>query len=383
MPGDDDDENKYTRAAQYLNDWIEDGLLKTDPDEAIYAYIQNFTIRGETLSRSGFIALGKLEEFGAGVVPHEKTLDGPKADRLKLTTATAAQFGQIFILYDDPEKTADEIIENTESQQPPLIDALDDDNVRHRLFAINTAGDIKAIAGMMADKQTLIADGHHRYETALNYRRQSGNPSAQYRMMTFVNMHNEGLVILPTHRLVGNLNDFDFDKLLAEMREDFDVVAYPFTGEDDKLTAREKMFVRMKNDFENEKNAFGLYAANKAFYTATLRNIASMDRIEAGLSRAGKSLDVNVLHRLILERILGIGEKQLAGENNIEYIKDIGDAIDKSIGKVDSGKSQAVFFMNPTRIEQVKDAAEANEKMPQKSTFFYPKLFTGLTINKL
>ena len=186
-----------------------------------------------------------------------------------------------------------------------------------------------------------------------------------------------------SHRLVGNLNDFDFDRLLTEMRKHFDVVAYPFTGEDDKLTAREKMFVRMKNDFENEKNAFGLYAANKAFYTATLRNIASMDRVEAGLSRAGKSLDVNVLHRLILERILGIGEKQLAGENNIEYIKDIGDAIDKSIGKVDSGKSQAVFFMNPTRIEQVKDAAEANEKMPQKSTFFYPKLFTGLTINKL
>jgi len=198
-----------------------------------------------------------------------------------------------------------------------------------------------------------------------------------------VNTRNKGLVILPTHRLIANLADFDFDKLPAEMADEFDIVEYPFVDENDKLSAREKMFVRMKNDFENGKNAFGLYAANGAFYTATLKNIASMDSLRPSLSRAGKSLDVNVLHLLILEKILGIGEKQLAGENNVEYIKDIGEAIDVSVDAVDSGNSQAVFFMNPTRIEQVEAIAEANEKMPQKSTFFYPKLFTGLTINKL
>ena len=370
-PGDNDTDNQYTRAGQYLEEWIKDGLLKADSAEAIYAYVQNFTVRNENFRRSGFIALGKLKDFGQGVQPHEKTLDGPKADRLKLMTATASQFGQIFMLYDDPKKTADEIIENAQSQQP-LIDALDDDNVRHRLFAIKADKDIKAIAEMMADKQALIADGHHRYETALNYWKETNNPAASYRMMTFVNMRNQGLVILPTHRLIANLSDFDFDKLLTEMSDEFDIATYPFSGEDDKPSARQKMFARMKNDFENSKNALGLYAANGAFYTATLKNIASVD-----------SVDVNVLHLLILEKILGIGEKQLAAENNIEYIKDIGNAIDKSIEKVDSGKSQAVFFMNPTRTEQVKAIAEANEKMPQKSTFFYPKLFAGLTKNKL
>ena len=177
--------------------------------------------------------------------------------------------------------------------------------------------------------------------------------------------------------------DFDIKKVLAEIYDDFDIVAYPFADKDDKLSARQKIFDHMKKDFENGKNAFGLYAANGAFYTATLKNTASMDSVGTSLGRTGKSLDVNILHLLILEKMLGIGEKQLAGQNNIEYIKDIGDAIDKSVKKVDSGQSQAVFFMNPTRIEQVKSVAEANEKMPQKSTFFYPKIFTGLAINKL
>ena len=378
-PTDNETENKYSRAAQYLNEWIEKGVLKADTDESIYAYVQNFKIKGESFQRSGFVALGKLKDFGAGVQPHEKTLHGPKADRLKLMTATAAQFGQIFMLYDDAEKVADKIITKTELQKQALVDYLDDDNVQHRLFAIEPAEDISAIAGMMADKQAIIADGHHRYETALNYWRETNNPAAEYRMMAFVNMRNEGLTILPTHRLVANLPDFDIKKLLADIDADFDMVAYPF----DMPSARQKMFDHMKSDFENEKNTFGIYAADKAFYVVTLKTIASMDTAAADLSQAGKSLDVNILHLLILEKALGIGEKQLAGQSNIEYIKDIGDAIDKSIEKVDSGQSQAVFFMNPTRIEQVKSVAEANEKMPQKSTFFYPKIFTGLAINKL
>ena len=384
-PTDNDTDNQYTRARKYFNDWIEKGALKADSDEAIYAYVQNFNIKGESFRRSGFVALGKLKDFGAGVQPHEKTLSGPKADRLKLTRATAAQFGQIFMLYDDAKKIADKIITKAESQKQSLIDYLDDDNVRHRLFAIESAEDIIAITRMMADKRAIIADGHHRYETALNYWRETNNPAAEYCMMTFVNMRNEGLVILPTHRLVANLDDFDFDTLLAEMSMHgyFDIVAYPFADKDDKLSARQKIFDHMKKDFENGKNAFGLYAANGAFYTATLKNTASMDSVGTSLGRTGKSLDVNILHLLILEKMLGIGEKQLAGQNNIEYIKDIGDAIDKSVKKVDSGQSQAVFFMNPTRIEQVKSVAEANEKMPQKSTFFYPKIFTGLAINKL
>ena len=370
LPGDNEDENQYTRAAQYLNEWIKDGLLKADSAETIYAYTQNFAAGNKTFRRSGFIALGKLEDLGRGVQPHEKTLDGPKADRLKLTQATAAQLGQIFMLYDDPDKIADAIIADA-AEKPALIDFTEAESVRHRLFTIDNPEDTEAIVKMMAVRQAVIADGHHRYETALNYYNETKNPAAQYRMMTFVNMQNEGLVILPTHRLVGNLGDFDFDKLLAGLYDDFDIVAHAFEGEDDKAMAMQRMFEQMKGGFEDDRIAFGLYASKKAFYVVTLKDVAA------------KELDVNVLHKLILEKRLGISEKQLAGEANVEYIKDIDGAVDESVARVDSKESQVVFFMNATRIEQVKTVAGGGEKMPQKSTFFYPKIHTGLVINKL
>ena len=151
----------------------------------------------------------------------------------------------------------------------------------------------------------------------------------------------------------------------------------------DKNTAREKMFAAMRSAFKKGKTAFGIYADEKCFYTAVLTNAKAMDKVAGKMSKAWRSLDVSVLHKLILEKILGIGEKQLASESNIEYIKDVGNAIDESIASVDGEKNQVVFFMNPTRIEQVQQVAAAGEKMPQKSTFFYPKIFTGLTINKL
>ncbi len=375
-------DNQYTRAAGLLESWIDQGALKPALEPALYAYVQDFGIGSNHFQRSGFAALGKLEEFGNNVQPHEKTLDGPKSDRLQLMSATEAQLGQIFMLYDDPEKIADAVMDKVSAKQS-LIDFTDDSKVRHRLFGIDEQTDIEAIVKMLAAKQVIIADGHHRYETALNYYNQTQNPAAWYRMMTFVNMKNEGLIILPTHRLVANLSDFDFDKLLTELYDDFDIVAHPFVGDDDKALAMQRMFEQMKGDFEDNRNAFGVYAANKAFYVVTLKDVAAMDSVTPKISQAAKELDVNVLHKLILEKILGIGEKQLACQSNIEYIKDIGDAVDKSIEKVDTQKSQAVFFMNPTRIGQVKAIAAAGEKMPQKSTFFYPKIHTGLVINKL
>jgi len=370
--------NQYTRATEFLDSLIKSGALKPDTTEAIYAYIQDFVIGSQNFQRSGIIALGRLEEFGRGVRPHEETLDAPKADRLKLMRAKAAQLGQIFMLYNDPERIACTIMEKV-TDKPALLDFSDDDGVRHRLFAIDGAGDIRAIVKMMADKMMIIADGHHRYETALNYYRETQNPAAAYRMMTFVNMRNRGLVILPTHRLVANVPGFDIDKLIAEIEDDFESIRYPFAGSDDKEPARQKMFEYMKSEFEKGNNAFGIYAANKAFYIVTLKNTAAMDSIEPQMSIPSRGLDVNVLHKLIIEKVLGIGARRLAGQSNIEYIKDIGNAIDK----VDAGTSQAVFCMNATRIEQVKAVAAAGEKMPQKATFFYPKIYTGLVINKL
>ena len=379
---DTDSDNVYTRGGDVFRQWCDSGALKADDALSLYAYVQNFSVGNNDFQRSGFVAAGKLAEFGSGVQPHEKTLDGPKADRLKLMTATAGQFGQIFMLYDDAEKVADKVIANS-AQKPALIDFTDDRSVRHRLFGIDEPADVGAIIQMMASKQPVIADGHHRYETALNYCRQSQNPAARYRMMTFVNMRNEGLTILATHRLVANLADFDIDDLVDQLGDPFEVTSFAFGGDDEKKASRQKMFDAMRSDFDAGRSSFGIYAADGQFYVATFKDMSVMDSAGGDLSRAAKGLDVNVLHSLILDKHLGIGEKELAAQSNLSYIKDIGDAVDESIEKVDTGQSQVVFFMNPTKIEQVRDIAAAGEKMPQKSTFFYPKVFTGLVINKV
>jgi uncharacterized protein (DUF1015 family) len=378
--GDNETKSQYTRAADCLKNWLAKNVLKQDDKETIYAYVQDFEAAGKNYRRSGFIALGRLVEYGLGVRPHENTLDSPKTDRLKLTQATAAQFGQIFMLYDDAEKTADKIVEKAVAAKKPVIDFTDEDKIRHQMFAIDDAKDISAIVRMMENKETVIADGHHRYETALNYRRLTKNPAADWQMMAFINTQNEGLVILPIHRLVGNLQSFDIGRLVEKLQSEFKVTEFTYGSDDSKQKAKGLMFKRMQRAFEQGKNAFGSYDG-RSFYFILLKNKKALESLN--MNDALKSLDVVVLHKLILEGILGIGEQQLAGETNIEYIKDIGTAIDEAIAAVDKGQKQVVFFMNPTRVEQVKQVAATNKKMPQKSTFFYPKIFSGLTINKL
>jgi uncharacterized protein (DUF1015 family) len=380
-PADNDADNTYTRAADCFTRFIAAGALKQDEAASVYAYVQDFEAHGRTLRRSGFVALGKLQELGRGVQPHEKTLEGPKADRLKLTRATAAQFGQIFMLYDDAEKIADKII-HAAAARSALIDFHDDEGVRHRLYRIDGPRDIDVLTRMMTDKMVVIADGHHRYETALNYFAETKKPSAEYCMMTFVNMRNEGLVIFPTHRLVSGLDGFDIGTLIRDIGGAFDVRRFEFAAAEEKPAARQRMFDAMRARFDHGENAFGIYAGSGCFYAAALKDSRTMDAACPGMSRAAKGLDVNVLHKLVLEARLGIGEKELADESHIAYVKDIGNAIEQSVRTVDSGRAQAVFFMNPTRIEQVKAAAAAGEKMPQKSTFFYPKIFTGVVIYK-
>ena len=338
---DNETKNQYTRAADYLKDWLAKGALKQDGKEAIYAYVQDFEVAGKRYHRSGFIALGKLAEYGSGVRPHENTLDGPKADRLKLMQATAAQFGQIFMLYDDAKKTADKIIEKTAAAKKPMIDFTDEEKVRHQMFAIDDAKDISAIARAMKDKETVIADGHHRYETALNYRRLTDNPAADWQMMAFVNMQNEGLVILPIHRLVGNLQSFDIGLLVKKLQSEFKVTEFTYSSSDSKQKAKGLMFKRMQRAFGQGKNAFGIYDGGN-FYFIVLKNKKALEPLD--MNDALKSLDVVVLHKLILEGILGIGERQLAGETNIEYIKDIGTAVDEAIATVDKGEKQTCFL---------------------------------------
>ncbi|MHC4160264.1 MAG: DUF1015 domain-containing protein, partial [Planctomycetota bacterium] len=350
---DDDKNNKYTRAAAYLDAWVQKGILKQDPAETIYAYVQDFLVAGKNYQRSGFVALAKLEEFGKIVRPHEQTLDRPKIDRLSLREATDAEFGLIFMLYEDKQNVADKIIERA-AEQNPLIDFADEQNVRHRLFAITARDDIEQIKKMMLDKSCIIADGHHRYETALNYHKENDNPAAAYQMIAFVNTCHEGLVILATHRLVANLESFCFEKLLNDLKNYFDITDFSFGSPQAGLDAKEKMLARMKAELALDKNAFGIYAGNNAFYTAALRDKKAMNSIAPNRSGAFKSLDVSVLHKLILEKLLGIDEKQLATGGNIEYVKDTDNAIDESIAKVDNGQKQIAFFMNPVKMRQLK-----------------------------
>ena len=380
-PSDNENNNQYSRAAENFKTWIEKGVLKQDLSESIYAYVQDFEVGGIQLRRFSFIALAKLEEFGRIVQPHEKTLDEPKIDRLKLLRATAANFGLVFMLYEDKKKIADKIIEKITTQKP-LIDFTDEQNVRHRVFAITDKKDIETIAKMMQKKSCIIADGHHRYETGLTYYKETKNPAAAYQMTAFANICDKGLVCLATHRLIGGLANFDFKKLIAEMKQNFEITQYRFDSAANKAKAREKMLAEMKNEHNSGENAFGIYGRDGAFYMAVLKNKKAMDSTVPDMSKAWRLLDVSIMQKLVFEKILGIDEKSVAGENNIEYVKDMPDAIDESIAKVDRGEVQAAFFMNPVTREQLKKVTKAGERMPQKSTYFYPKVFTGLTINK-
>ena len=379
---DNGDNNQYTRAVDYLNNWIKQGALKQDTTETIYAYVQDFELAGTSYERVSFIAWAKLEEFGKTVRPHEQTFDKPMLDRLNLKRATSARFGLVLMLYEDEQKIANKIIKQA-AATGSLVDFIDEQNVRHRLFTITAKEDIEQIVKMMNDKSCIIADGHHRYTTALTYSKESGNSAAQYQMLAFVNTFQKGLVVLATHRLVGNLENFCYEKLITELKENFELTELQFNSPQTKLDARQKMLAQMKAEHDNDKNAFGIYGSNNAFYVAVLRDKQAMDPVMPDMSSAWRSLDVSVLHKLILEQLLGIDEERLAKGENLQYVKDTPNAVDQSISQIDKGQKQAAFFMNPIKMQQLKMVTDAGERMPQKSTYFYPKIYTGLTIQKL
>ena len=379
---DNDNHNQYTRAADYLNRWTKTSALRQDPDEIIYAYVQDFQLAGTDFQRLSFIALARLEEFGKTVRPHEQVFDEPMIDRLNLNRATAARFGLVSMLFEDQQKIADQVIDNI-VRQNPLVDCVNDQNIRHRLFAITAKADIDAIAKMMSDKSCIIADGHHRYMTGLTYSKENANPAAKYQMLAFTNICQEGLKLLATHRLVRNLENFNIEKLITSLKEDFEIAEFPFDSPSAKADAKQRMLAQMKAEYNNDRNAFGIYAGNNAFYVAVLRDKQAMDLVAPNYSDAWKSLDVSALHKLILEKLLGIDGQKLAKSQNLEYVKDTPNAIDDSISWIDAGQKQVLFLMNPVKMQQLKMITSAGEKMPQKSTYFYPKMYTGLVIQKL
>ncbi|MCK5390005.1 MAG: DUF1015 domain-containing protein, partial [Candidatus Thorarchaeota archaeon] len=388
-PRDDDtpENNQYTRARDYLNKWVVDNSLKQDEKESFYVYGQDFEVEGKNLFRFGFIGLIELEEFASeapssgkftGVLQHEETLPKDIVDRLSLCRSSMANFGQIFVIYPDKEGSVDAILEKN-MKKNPVADITDNAGVRHRLWAVDDESDVQAVSTNMDDKYIIIADGHHRYKTALALSKENPDlESARYRMLTFVNISNPGLVVLPTHRLVQNLEDFSKENLLKDIKDYFDLETF-----DNK----DEMFNRMNKMFTQSKHSFGLFMDDGNYYALTLRDMKIMDSLLADKSQELRSLDVAILHALILDKMLGIDKEKLLqgtmkGGGFVSYIKGIGDAVDESISTV-KASAQAVFFMNPTRIEEVESVSKNFESMPQKSTFFHPKVWTGFTINKL
>ena len=384
------DNNRYTKAKDSFDSWQKNSILIKDAFPSIYVYSQEYHL-GETEGfekkrRLGFIALSKLENFGEGKIhPHENTLAKPKEDRLKLMQHCNANFSSIFGLFSDPSKRIDSVLKDY-MRHSPLYDLVDDAGMRHTLWAIRDNKVIQIITGVMSDKQVFIADGHHRYETAINYRNEmreklpnfTGEELYNYVMMYFTNTNSEGLSILPIHRLVSNLSNFDKKKIIKKAGEFFNIEKLSLNESDEK-TVKQKLFSDMKERGKKE-HIFGMYLGNDEYLLLTLKDEDVLDRLITNSRHPSwKKLDVTILHTLLIEKVLGISEKNLAEQKNITYTI----SEDEAIKDVKAGKYQIALFLNPTKIEEVKDVATAGEKMPQKSTFFYPKLLTGLVMNKL
>jgi uncharacterized protein (DUF1015 family) len=385
-PQDTPQNNVYTRAAAKLDEWTREGVVVQDAAPAIYVYEQHFGVPHTKAKRTrrGFIALCRLEDFSAGVIHrHEQTLAAPKADRLDLLRHTRAQTGQLFMLYCDSARRIDAILQRAaRPEQEPLTALTDEFGVVHRLWAITDEATIRQITAEMADKKIVIADGHHRYETALQWRndcralRGSSDPNAPWEMamMTFLNAQGEGLTILPTHRVVGNLPGFDFGAFRGRMQLHFDWYAYPFASGAESVALAE-----FRKDFSargKDRRAIGVYSGSGAFYLFLLKRDADLAELLPGVSPAQRQLDVVLLHRLLLEKGLGITAEAVVAEKNIRYVREMAAAL----AAVDSGQAQVAFFLLPVRVEQVMEMALAGEVLPQKSTDFYPKLLSGITI---
>jgi uncharacterized protein (DUF1015 family) len=386
------DNNAYTRAAASLNSWIGERVIQQDPTPSFYAYSQEFTVPGTELRRTrrGFVGLGKLEDYSAEVIfRHEHTLSGPKADRLELLRHTRTHTGQLFMLYADPHLQVDGLLREVVASAPPVTQLSDEYGVTHRLWLISEPHRIQSIENAMAQQKLVIADGHHRYETSLNFRNESRSragkllPDAPYEfsMMTFVNASAEGLTILPTHRVVAHLRDFSWSAVRRYLEPWFATETFPVSDDSNAAQVRAQFLSRLSQ--EKSHRGIGVYpqpdTGGKAFYLLTLRPGGDLSQILPGLSRLQRELDVVLLHQGILEPALGITAQAVSSEANLTYEREASAAIEA----VDSSRAQVAFLLNPVDVDLVMEVATANEVMPQKSTDFFPKLLSGITMYRL
>jgi uncharacterized protein (DUF1015 family) len=392
-PQDNAENNVYTRAAKKLDEWIAAKILVQDAAPSVYVYAQEYLVPGthSQRTRTGFIALGRVQDYEDKVVfPHERTHTAPKADRMELLRHMCAQTGQLFMLYDDPSRKIDHMLEEAAKKNPP-VEMRDEFGVTHRLWPVADADTMRKIEGAMAGQKLIIADGHHRYETALNFRNENrakagkSDPMAAYEfaMMTFVNTHSKGLTILATHRLLHNLENFDFERFRKGVSEYFDWYSYPFRDAEERAASWEEC----RRDFEaatHGRRGIGVYpgptaTGASAFYLFLLRRDVDLELVLPDLSEAQRGLDVVLLHRVMLENGLGITPEAVTAEKYVGYEREV----QRAIAAVDRGEAQMACLLNPVRVEQVAEIALGGGVLPQKSTDFYPKLLSGETIYKI
>jgi uncharacterized protein (DUF1015 family) len=402
-PADTPQYNVYTRAGAALEGWIRSGLVQEDLSPSFYLYTQEYAVPGteERRTRRGFIGAGQLEDYSAGVVfRHEQTLSAPKADRLELLRHTKTHTGQLFMLYSDAQLRIDAMLAEVESSAAPVTEMRDENGVIHRLWIICDPRRVSAMQEALADKKLVIADGHHRYETALNYRNECRarigrvDPQAPFErvMMTFINTHSEGLTILPTHRVVAHLHEFSWPAVRRHLEPWFAAESFPFSNDSKKAEARKNFLARLGSS--HPKRAIGVYPAadlhkrdataahgtsRGAFYVLTIRHGAHLAELLPNVSPLQRELDVVLLHEGILEPALGITPQAVTAEAHLTYEREAAAALEA----VDSGRAQIAFLLNPCAVEQVMKIATAGQVLPQKSTDFYPKLLSGIAMYRV
>jgi uncharacterized protein (DUF1015 family) len=366
----------YAEAGFIFRKWLAEKVLRQDPSPAIYAYYQEYIYEGRKNLQKGFIALLDLKGSESGIIPHERTLQAPKQDRLQLLRSVESNEDSVFMLYSDPQLTVNRIMDEMIVDRPPDIEAQDDYDVSHRLWAITDPGRLGKIQNAMQPLKLFIADGHHRFETSVNYMKEcdernwrpAGIESYDKRMVTCFNIA-DGVTILPTHRLIRDLPEFDVRSFLNSIQNHFVV---------EEAGSEEALFHKMKSEFA--RNIFGLYTKDtKKFHLLKLKDEARNDQLLQKYTEAYRELDVSVLHVLLLDHYLGIDEGKLVSQSNVDYAR----TVQSCLKSVDSGKWQAAFFLNPTSAAQMQRLALEGQKMPQKSTDFYPKLLTGLVFMKM
>jgi len=376
LPGDSSHENRYTRAQRFLNDWRKDRFLLRDPAPAYYFYrIDYKTLSGESKTVKGFFGLVRLEDYSpGGISPHEETFSQPKADRLSLLRACRANLSPIFGLYSDPSHAILEKIETVVDSTRPGIDLVDHDGIRHRLWKIQDPPTLRYLTQQMEKKAVLIADGHHRYETARTFHREEDSEASGWVLMYLSPIEDTGLTILPTHRVLSGLPIFEPKQWLHRLGADFQLTGYPFTARTQSSECQHLLEEMAKGGKSNHR--FGLFISGvPAFHLLTIRSNHPVF-LESGIRRAfeGQILDVDILNKILLPDYIKLADPS----RHLQFVKNASEAI-----RLVEGGAQCVFLLNPPTIEDIRALSDAGERMPQKTSYFYPKPLTGLVIRLL